>query len=138
MAAVLAALAAAAGAPAMATDTRDGFERVGRYVLARMGTAAMPAEAFAVEKGVADKAGIGDLSEAIAVHRDSIRLHDLLALLIPAGWQLRLEIPRREAVQIIAFHAETSRRRALDDLLRELNLRGAFYPGAGLLLVSKS
>lgn len=99
---------------------------------------ALVRDAFAVAGGVAHKAGLGDLSEPIAVHHDSIQLRDLLTHLIPDGWELRLEIPKREARQVIAFHAETSRRRALDDLLKKLNLRGSFYPGAGLLLVSKS
>ncbi len=129
-------------APATPAETRDGFERVARYILAHKEAAApekpLAEDAFAVAKGVADKAGLGDLSEPIVVHHDSIQLRDLLTHLIPDGWELRLEIPKREARQVIAFHAETSRRRALDDLLKKLNLRGSFYPGAGLLLVSKS
>ena len=135
---------AARSAPPLETletlETRDEFEQAGRYTLARKQAkeAAAAEDAFAVGKSVADKAGLGDLSEAIAVHHDSIQLRDLLTHLIPDGWELRLEIPQRAARQIIAFHAETSRRRALDDLLKKLNLRGAFYPGAGLLLVSKS
>ena len=151
---LVAAPAAPAAAPAEApAEARDGFGQSGRYTLVRKATASadpttapmdlgadpmdLGATAFAVEKSVADKAGIGDLSEPVAVHHDSIQLRDLLAHLIPDGWELRLEIPKRETRQIIAFHAETSRRRALDDLLKKLNLRGSFYPGAGLLLVSK-
>lgn len=125
-----------------ATKTRAVLERAGRYLLVRKAAAsadpmAVGADAFGVEKSVADKAGLGDISEPVAVHHDSIQLRDLLTHLIPDGWELRLEIPPSEAGQIIAFHAETTRRRALDDLLRKLNLRGSFYPGAGLLLVSK-
>ena len=127
---------------ATATEARVALERAGRYILVRKAapsedSLAVAANAFAVGKSVADKAGLGDLSEPVAVHHDSIQLRDLLTHLIPDGWELRLEIPKREARQIVAFHAETSRRRALDDLLKKLNLRGSFYPGAGLLLVSK-
>ena len=134
--------AALAGAPATPAETRAESERTGRYVLIRKAAAfedavALAEDAFGVEKSVADKPGLGDLSEPVAVHHDSIQLRDLLIHLIPDGWELRLEIPQHEAAQIIAFHAETSRRRALDDLLKKLNLRGSFYPGAGLLLVSK-
>ena len=82
------------------------------------------------------KADIGDLGEPVAVHKDAIQLRDLLIHLIPDGWKLTLQIPDFESSQIVAFHSETTRRRALEGLLRKLNLKGIFYPGAGLLLVT--
>lgn len=85
---------------------------------------------------VPDKADIGDLNEAVTVHKEAISLHDLLIHLIPDGWRLSLQIPDFDAEQIVAFHSETTRRRALEGLLQKLNLKGIFYPGAGMLLVT--
>lgn len=85
---------------------------------------------------VPDKADIGDLNEPIAVHKEAVSLHDLLIHLIPDGWRLSLQISDFDAEQIVAFHSETTRRRALEGLLQKLNLKGIFYPGAGMLLVT--
>ena len=76
------------------------------------------------------------LDQPIRVHYEAIALQDLLQVLSPPGWKVQFDIPSSEVNPMLVFHAETSRRRALNQLLLRLGLEGIFYQHKKLILIS--
>ena len=86
-------------------------------------------------RAVQDSETSGNIDEAIIAHHDQITLSGLIDELIPAGWSVSYQISPEKINQLLVFHAETTRRRALEQLFEQLRLTGTFYPGDALLLV---
>ena len=88
-----------------------------------------------LKKRVDNNPSIGNLDEPIIAHYEQITFQELIKKLIPSGWKISFELPPEKLSQHLAYHAETSRRRALETLLDELEMLGTFYGGEGLLLI---
>ena len=84
---------------------------------------------------IGNNSKIGSLDEPIIAHFEQIAFQDLIQRLVPDGWKISFELPPEKMTQHLAYHAETSRRRALEHLLLELEMLGTFYSGEGLLLI---
>ena len=88
---------------------------------------------------VEDKPGIGSLEEVVSVHYSHIAVKDLIEILLPGGWIASYEVPAGVLNTKVTSHAESSRRAALTELFKEINLKAIFYPGEGIaLIVSKT
>ena len=76
-----------------------------------------------------------DFQQSIAIHYSEIILKDLIKEIIPRGWKINYEIPHDKITQIVTFHAESTRRKMLEQLFANLHLEGVFYPLRKILLV---
>lgn len=76
------------------------------------------------------------LDQPVRAHYKAIALKDLLDVLCPPGWTVQFDMPSAEINPTLVFHAETSRRRALNQLLLKIGLEGIFYRHKKLILVS--
>ena len=88
-----------------------------------------------LKRRIGNNPNIGSLDEPIIAHFEQISFQDLIQKLVPDGWKISFELPPEKMTQHLAYHAETSRRRALEELLNELEMLGTFYGGEGLLLI---
>lgn len=88
-----------------------------------------------LSRAVTAKAHIGSMQEPVIAHHQQIHLKSLIQHLVPRGWEVSYQLPYNKITKTITFHAETSRKRALEQLFLRLKLSGIFYPGQGLLLV---
>ena len=88
-----------------------------------------------LKKRIENNPLIGNLDEPIIAHFEQITFQDLIQKLVPSGWKISFELPPEKLTQHLVYHAETSRRRALETLLDELEMLGTFYGGEGLLLI---
>lgn len=79
----------------------------------------------------------GDLDEKVIAHSDSANVRDLIKFLTPRGWRVRFDVAAAKLDRAIVFHAETTRRRALDQLCLSLGWRGIFYPYKRLVLIAE-
>lgn len=75
------------------------------------------------------------LDENIIAHHDQISFKRLVELLVPQGWEVIYEIDSAKLDQELVYHAETTRRRALENLFEQMDVAGTFYFGQGFLLV---
>ena len=75
------------------------------------------------------------INEKVMAHFNKITLSDLIIYLAPEGWEVRFDVEDKRLTQHVVFHAETTRRRALDDILSKLGLKGVFYPTSDILLI---
>lgn len=75
------------------------------------------------------------LDEKIVVHTDSKDVRDLIDLLAPPAWRVQYDAGIAHLNRNMVFHAETTRRRALDELCSSLGLKGIFYPRHRLILI---
>lgn len=75
------------------------------------------------------------LDEKIVVHTGSKNIRTLIGFLTPPAWDVRFDVSAASLDRTVVFHAETTRRRALAELLRSLGLEGIFYPRRRLVLV---
>ena len=89
-----------------------------------------------VSPAVSGNQTIGSVDEPIITHHNNVTLKRLVDELVPAGWKVEYQVPAEQTAQKLRFHAETTRRRALEELLDKLQLRGIFYSGSGLLLIT--
>lgn len=89
----------------------------------------------ALTQAVQSKKIVGKMSEPVIAHYSRISVKKLVAQLIPEGWQVNYQIPLAVTGQLVVFHAETTRRKALEQLFKKLKLAATFYPGEALLLV---
>ncbi len=76
------------------------------------------------------------LNQTISAHYEGIALHDLLDRLAPLGWKVQFDMTQSEINPTLVFHAETTRRQALNQLLLRLGLKGIFYRHKKLILIS--
>ena len=75
------------------------------------------------------------LNERIIAHSDATQVRELVAFLVPHGWRVHYDVEASRLEREIVFHAETTRRRALDQLCLSLGLKGIFYPYKRLVLI---
>lgn len=86
-------------------------------------------------RGENSAAARSQMDAPVRAHFDSIAARALIEFLAPRGWRVRFDVAGGRLDRRVVFHAETTRRRALDELLDTLGLGGVFYPGAGLILI---
>ena len=91
-----------------------------------------------VERGAdAPRAGYhSELEQKVAVHSGSADARELIEFLAPRGWRVRFDVAPSKLNRRLVFHAETTRRRALDQLCLGLGLKGFFYPRKRLVLIA--
>ena len=77
------------------------------------------------------------LDTRIKAHFKSIRARQLIELLAPKDWQVDFDVADEYLEHQLLFHAETSRRRAMNKLLDDLGLQGIFYPGSQLIVITE-
>lgn len=77
------------------------------------------------------------MDEVVRSHFTRATLREVLNDLIPGNWQVQFDMSAELLDRHIVFHAETTRHRALDDLLSGLGLKGVLYPEAGVLFIHK-
>ena len=75
------------------------------------------------------------LDERVTVHTDSKEVRDLIDFLAPPAWRVQYDARAARLDRKMVFHAETTRRRALDELCSSLGLKGIFYPQRRLILI---
>ena len=75
------------------------------------------------------------LDERVVVHTDSENVRDLIDLLAPPAWRVQYDASVTRLSRRMVFHAETTRKRALDKLCSSLGLKGIFYPRRRLILI---
>ena len=76
-----------------------------------------------------------ELNEKIIAHTNSAIVRDLINFLTPRGWRVRYDVETDRLDREMVFHAETTRRRALDQLCLNLGFKGIFYPRKRLVLI---
>lgn len=76
-----------------------------------------------------------ELNEKIVAHSDATQVRELIDFLAPRGWRVQFDVEAARLDREIVFHAETTRRRALDELCLSLGLKGIFYPYRRLVLI---
>lgn len=77
------------------------------------------------------------LNTRVRAHFDTINARQLIQRLAPEDWQVHFDVQSGSLERTLIFHAETSRRRALNELLEELNLQGIFYPEDKLIMIAE-
>ncbi len=75
------------------------------------------------------------LDERVIVHTNSANVRELVNFLAPQDWRVRFDVEAASIDRGLVFHAETTRRRALDQLCASLGLKGIFYPRKRLVLI---
>ena len=104
----------------------------------RAGTAPLDVDAPGVfEHPGASGASEDLMNEPVRAHFARVTLRKALEYLVPGGWSIEFDVPDGLPSRHVVFHAETTRRRALDDLLSGLGLKGVLYPRAGVLLIHR-
>ncbi len=93
-----------------------------------------PADAGSTPQ-VSPESGRSELAQKVVVHTASANLRDLINFLAPQGWRVRFDVAVSKVDRALVFHAETTRRRALDQLCASLGLKGIFYPRKRLVLI---
>ncbi len=76
------------------------------------------------------------LEEIVVAHFGAISIERLANFLVPEGWEVRFDLPGSLVQQTVVFHAETTRKKALDTMLKGLNLKGTIYFRRGIVLIS--
>ena len=77
------------------------------------------------------------LDEPLTAHFDSVKAGALLEYLAPPDWSLQFDVDASRLDQLVVFHAETSRRKALDILLSRIGMRGIFYPRSRIIIIAE-
>lgn len=77
------------------------------------------------------------LDEPVTAHFESIRTDALIKYLAPSDWAVHFDLQDERLEQLVVFHAETSRRRALDSLLSRIGLQGIFYPHSRIIIIAQ-
>ena len=75
------------------------------------------------------------LNEKIIAHSDAANVRNLIKFLAPRGWRVHFDVAASRVDRALVFHAETTRRQALDRLCSSLGLKGIFYPRKRLVLI---
>lgn len=75
------------------------------------------------------------LDERIIAHSEAAKVRELVAFLVPRGWSVDFDVETSQLNREVVFHAETTRRRALDQLCLSLGWKGIFYPHKRLVLI---
>lgn len=75
------------------------------------------------------------LGEKVSVHTESENIRTLITFLAPPAWDVQFDVSVPSLERTMVFHAETTRQRALTELLQSLGLEGIFYPRRRLILV---
>lgn len=78
-----------------------------------------------------------ELDERVVAHSDAAKVRDLITFLVPRGWSVDFDVETSQLNREVVFHAETTRRRALDQLCLSLGLKGIFYPHKRLVLIAR-
>ncbi len=76
------------------------------------------------------------LEEMVVAHFEAISIERLANYLAPRGWEVHFDVPGSLAQQTVVFHAETTRKKALDTMLKGLNLKGTIYSQRGIVFIS--
>ena len=76
------------------------------------------------------------LDDSVTAHFESVSIDVLIEYLAPADWAIHFDIDSNRLKQQVVFHAETSRRRALDNLLSQVGLQGIFYPQSRMIVIA--
>ncbi len=76
------------------------------------------------------------LEEMVVAHFEAISIERLANFLAPKGWEVHFDLPGSLAQQTVVFHAETTREKALDTMLKGLNLKGTIYSQRGIVFIS--
>ena len=87
-------------------------------------------------KSVLRKKNIEPLNTLIKAHFYDTNARNLIRWLSPKEWKIDFDVPAEKLNRQLNFHAETTRRHALNELLDGLGLQGIFYPGERLIVIA--